>query len=240
MPPLGSRAASTGTAVARAAAPSAATAVPATSAGAASGATAAAASPADAGLPSNPLVAKKDVNVGKLAGAIAARVRTEGVAPICAVGPEASYAAVKAIVLADKYLQETLQGKVLGIVLERVEVRDEETKVLDKVVVVLNVLPMAAITLKDEPEVYSSGNTNVGLMAGLMKGIIDKSGVVTVGGMGPKAVSSFLKAAVICQGYMADNDASNKQLALVPKMQEFQDGSEKKVRMLLGCTPVDK
>jgi len=182
------------------------------------------------------LMASAKSNVGKLAGAIAAQIRTHGVAVVSAVGPQASYMVLKATIIADKYLQDTLSGKRLAVVPKKNDITGEEAGGTDTVGLHLHIRPLPEVEPAVQPDIFSSGNTNVGLMAGLMSNMLKKADVVTLGGMGANAVSSALKATIIAQGFMADTLGETSVLAIVPRMNEFDEGGEKRSRMLLACT----
>ncbi|CAK0830662.1 unnamed protein product [Prorocentrum cordatum] len=106
--------------------------------------------------------------------------------------------------IAERYLAEHLEGRSLGILPSRREFagRDggRDTNGMELLVRTLE-LPAE---LPAEPQVLAAANTNVGLMAGLMANIGERN-VVTVGAMGPDAVSKALKATILTQKYMADS-----------------------------------
>lgn len=180
-------------------------------------------------------------NVGKLAGAIAAQMREHGEAAISVVGPVASYMAVKSIVICNKYLADTLDGKDLGFYPEKLEITGESaTEGVSTVGMMLHIRPVAAVTFGDQPEIFAAGSTNVGLLAGLISNRFKSADVVTVGGMGANAVSSALKATMIAQRYMEESLGKDEVLVLVPKFNEFEEHDEQRMRMLLGCTRVPR
>lgn len=184
-------------------------------------------------------MATRASNIGKLAGAIAAQMREHKLATISAVGPEASYNAVKATVISTKYLAETLKGDRLAIIPEKMDIANNEDGPAT-VGLTLHVRQVPPVQCADEPEIFCAGNTNVGLMAGLMVNRFQNDSVVTVGGMGAKATSSALKATMIAQGYMQEALGDTHALGLLPSMNEFEEHNEQRVRMLLGCTKVLK
>mmetsp|Transcript_78029 Transcript_78029/g.241908 ORF Transcript_78029/g.241908 Transcript_78029/m.241908 type:complete len:144 (-) Transcript_78029:56-487(-) len=71
---------------------------------------------------SGPLMASKSINVGRLAGAIARRVGRSDPCAVDAVGPEAHHKAVKAIIMAGRYLQEESDGKRVAFVAQKVQI----------------------------------------------------------------------------------------------------------------------
>mmetsp|Transcript_96028 Transcript_96028/g.268227 ORF Transcript_96028/g.268227 Transcript_96028/m.268227 type:complete len:186 (+) Transcript_96028:3-560(+) len=179
-------------------------------------------------------------NVGMLAGAMAGQLRSGDAAAVSAIGPAACYATVKAAMIAERYLAEHLEGRSLGILPSRREFagRDggRDTNGMELLVRTLE-LPAE---LPAEPQVLAAANTNVGLMAGLMANILKGGDMVTVGAMGPDAVSKALKATILTQKYMADSlDSGGLALALVPRLNSFEQSGEERTRVLLGCVRVE-
>lgn len=186
-----------------------------------------------------PLMATRTSNIGKLAGAIAAQIRQQGASTLTMVGPQASYNAVKAAVLATGYLEDTLDGQSLALIPAKFDIDSAESQAT--VGLQLDVRTVAGIVPGTQPEIFSAGSTNVGLMAGLMVNRFKEGAtVVTVGGMGAHAVSSALKATMIAQRYMKDDLGEDYTLALVPKYNEFEEQSETKVRLLLACSKIPR
>merc|ERR1711976_591422 len=93
------------------------------------------------------------------------------------------------------------------------------------------------VALPNEPELFCAQNTNVGLLAGLIAGRLNREGVetVTVGSMGDKAASNVLKAVMITKTYMAESLAKDQQLAIVPRFNKFMENDEERMRLLLSC-----
>jgi len=164
-------------------------------------------------------------NVGGLAGAIAAQVRQSGAAKVGTVGPHAWCNALKAVVIAAKYMEADMSGKSLAVVPVKHEIAGEEAhKLTETVGLFLHVRPLPEVPKPPaQPEIFSAGSTYVGLMAGLMAKVLRTAEVVTVGGMGATAVSSALEATIIAQGYMAVSLGGANQLVVVPSINEFQE-----------------
>merc|ERR1719507_431305 len=124
-----------------------------------------------------------------------------------------------------------LQGDSLAFSPEKKDIA-ESLEGMASVGISLHIRSASVDSFANQPEIFSAGNTNVGIMAGLiaerMKG---GARVVTMGGMGANAVSSILKATMIAQGYMSDDLGEEHTLALVPRYNEFEENGEKRVRM---------
>ena len=82
-----------------------------------------------------PLMALSTSNVGGLAGAIAAQVRQSGAAKVGTVGPHAWCNALKAMVIAAKYMEADMAGKSLAVVPVKHEIAGEEAQKLTETVV---------------------------------------------------------------------------------------------------------
>jgi len=190
---------------------------------------------------SQPLVVSRTSNVGKLAGAIIGRIRSNDTKTMSVIGPTAAHMALKAVVIAAGYLNADggAKRRSLAIVPERQELpgrdgREATFGMLIKIHIV------SEPKLEDMPEVYVSQNTNVGQMAGVMMSKLRTGDMVTLAGMGAPAMGNALKATMIAQSYL-DNDSPNDSevrpgtLALVPRSDTFKEDDQERVRMLLSC-----
>merc|ERR1740129_2029971 len=82
------------------------------------------------------LVVSRRTDQGRLAGAVAAQVRSIGTASVVAMGPEAVFVALRAIITAGEFLRRERPGKELAVALEQRSVErrgsaEEEQEELD-------------------------------------------------------------------------------------------------------------
>eukprot|EP00930_Biecheleria_cincta_P090566 TRINITY_DN79970_c0_g1_i1.p1 TRINITY_DN79970_c0_g1~~TRINITY_DN79970_c0_g1_i1.p1 ORF type:complete len:283 (+),score=31.07 TRINITY_DN79970_c0_g1_i1:36-851(+) len=187
------------------------------------------------------LMSAKNVNVGKLAGAIAKRISEHGVCSIDCVGAMPIYSAMKAVSIASGYLGDSHPGQKLCVHHEWVtnpareapSGRQTETKLLR-----VHVRPVAPPSTHDEPELILIGaDTNTGLAAGLISRVIEEKGVAAVAGMGSFAISNAVKAMAIAQTYLEKQDALGERvIGAVVRTETFKEdsGAERK-RMVLSC-----
>eukprot|EP00927_Polykrikos_kofoidii_P079476 TRINITY_DN76260_c0_g1_i1.p1 TRINITY_DN76260_c0_g1~~TRINITY_DN76260_c0_g1_i1.p1 ORF type:complete len:317 (-),score=48.26 TRINITY_DN76260_c0_g1_i1:67-1017(-) len=198
------------------------------------------------------LVAKKGVNLGKLAGAIASRVRDLGEVAVDAVGPDAVYAGVKAAIIADGYLKEVrAAGERLVILPGRRVEAGKETRYADdaKLVAVTLRLRHMRVPPGDElahgaPEtdmpaasdLAASGSSNTGLLAGRISALLRRQESVVVTGMGPAAAAAALKALITSRSNLADVLGEHESLAGVPSFDKITVASgEERIRLVLRC-----
>eukprot|EP00930_Biecheleria_cincta_P049177 TRINITY_DN3441_c0_g1_i1.p1 TRINITY_DN3441_c0_g1~~TRINITY_DN3441_c0_g1_i1.p1 ORF type:complete len:250 (-),score=27.41 TRINITY_DN3441_c0_g1_i1:136-885(-) len=185
-----------------------------------------------------PLISTKDVNIGKLAGALANRIRETGTCSIDCIGPLPIYSAVKAVNIASGYLEESLPGQRLCVHHEwvtqpsREAPSGRETKLLR-----FNVRPVTPPATKDEPElILVSAETNTGLAAGLISRVIEKSGVAALGGMGSHSITNAVKAVAIAQSYLEKREAlGDKVIAAIVRTEKFKESDEDRTRIVLSC-----
>eukprot|EP00929_Paragymnodinium_shiwhaense_P021505 TRINITY_DN1400_c3_g1_i1.p1 TRINITY_DN1400_c3_g1~~TRINITY_DN1400_c3_g1_i1.p1 ORF type:complete len:262 (-),score=51.41 TRINITY_DN1400_c3_g1_i1:230-1015(-) len=186
-----------------------------------------------------PLVATRTSNVGKLAGAVAQRIRNGGQPlQISAVGPDANYMALKAMIIANTYIQENRPGKNFAVVPIKQDpgaVKVPGDFATPTVGILLDLCEVPEVEVPNNPQLNSAHNSNTGLLAGLMAGILNKEDTVTVAAMGAQACSNVLKATMICQGYLAESLGSNGRLALVPRINKFEEHGEERSRVFLTC-----
>eukprot|EP00415_Alexandrium_ostenfeldii_P001120 UN1120 len=154
---------------------------------------------------------------------------------ISAIGPSASYMALKAVVIANGYVREHNPGKSLAVVPEKQQIEGGPEGRQETFGWALEVCSVEDPGPVDKPEIFAAGKTNVGHMAGLMANILNRESVVTVGGMGAEAMSSVLKSTIIAQKYV-EKAGIEDTLALVPRLDQFEEHNEERTRMLLTCT----
>lgn len=190
---------------------------------------------------SKTLVASAKGNSGRLAGAVASSIRLHGAVELIAVGPGATQTAVKAILLANKYLEDTLDGKTLAIIPGKRDVTDGDYAT---VAMELKVRPIPQVegmsSVSQEPNFFCAGNTNVGTMAGLLATLVKKGQVPTIGLMGPAALSSGLKSSILLGEFVSDFLGSSHEIAVVPRRDEFVEQDETRFRIVLGVIRVEK
>mmetsp|Transcript_108418 Transcript_108418/g.209893 ORF Transcript_108418/g.209893 Transcript_108418/m.209893 type:complete len:243 (+) Transcript_108418:41-769(+) len=196
---------------------------------------------AGATIRSPPLIAAHNSNVGKLAGALAGRIRAEDAADVSVIGPAATYAAVKAIMIAGQYLQDNQPGVCLGFspAKQALSVHGGTSGEKETVGLLLHTRAVADPGTQNEPPVFAAGDTNVGNMASLMKTPLGMGNSITIGCMGARAVSSALKATIIATKYMEGDLMQHETLVLVPRYETFKVDSvdsEERVRILLTCS----
>lgn len=194
-------------------------------------------------------MATRTSNVGKFAGALAKQLRDRAAVggeaspwpSVSAVGPTASYMALKGVVIAESYVrgEEAHAAMRLAVIPKRTPTVEGST-MPESVGLLLQVRQVPDLYLPDDPTIFSAHDTNVGLMAGLIAGAMGKAGVVTVGSMGDKATSNVLKATMIAQEYMSESLGQHGRLALIPRLNKFTEKDEERVRMLLTLVRRDE
>mmetsp|Transcript_69557 Transcript_69557/g.192408 ORF Transcript_69557/g.192408 Transcript_69557/m.192408 type:complete len:225 (-) Transcript_69557:7-681(-) len=186
------------------------------------------------------LVSTRSVNVGRLAAAVAARIRTRGRCAVKAVGPLPCHNALKSVVIASSFLHDEHAGKGLAVTPEQDFERRRTApsgRITDTSLMRLQVrlLPRPPVGEGKMPEVFIASGTNVGQAAGMIARITESRGLVTVGGMGPAATSNALKALIIAQSYMAEL-SNGKALVAFVSSEKFKEKSEERTRLVMSCT----
>lgn len=189
-----------------------------------------------------PLISGKDVNVGKMAGALANQIRESGACRIDCIGAMPIYSAVKAVNIASGYLEDSHPGQRLCIHHEWVtQPASEAPAGIDTKLLRFHVKPVTPPSIKDEPElIMVSAKTNTGLAAGLISRVIEQSGGAALSCMGSASVTNAVKAMGIAQSYLAKRDAlgDNKVVGAVVRTEKFMDGNEERTRMILSCMQI--
>lgn len=186
---------------------------------------------------SKPLNCKAQINVGRLAGAVAARVREEHVCEVDTVGPEALHKALKAVVMASRYLGDDLPGKRLAVIAERREL-PANGNLPATVLFKLRVAPLPDLPPSDEPDLYVGRDANPGLIASPLSKKLKNKEVVTISGMGALAMSKAFKAIGVAGVYLSDVLDKGEFIAAMPREQTIKLWDEERVRMLLICRRV--
>ncbi|CAJ1397246.1 unnamed protein product [Effrenium voratum] len=178
-------------------------------------------------------------NVGKLAGALSARLREGAKTTLDSVGPAATYTAIKSIMVAEDYCSQEAQGKVLAVRPEMVKLdprtapsgRETQTVAFRLHVALADPLPEL-----DQELTYMSADTNPGLAARLLVRVVEDKGVVPLACMGDKSCGIALRAIMITEEFLGrNNKLGTKALAFHAKKDTFQQGSEERVRILFQC-----
>jgi len=140
---------------------------------------------------------------GRLAGAVAARLRAETPAVLSAMGPQAAYTAIRAIAIAGDYLRRERPRQELAVTVERTS-SGKDAEGLEMFRLRLNVrLEPKEEKEAEEREVRVAQGTNIGHVASFLARALGESrGVPAIRGMGAAATSQALKAAAIAQGYV--------------------------------------
>merc|ERR1712194_536555 len=154
------------------------------------------------------------------------------------IGPVAAYAALKAVVIASKYLQDLNPGRSLAVIPEKHEISSDDRA--DTMGMLLHCRIVAEPGVVEQPEIFVAADTNTGLMAGLMTNILKEKDHVTIGGMGANSVSNSLKATLIAHKYMQESMGDNEVLALVPSFNQFEENDEERMRMILSCCRTER
>mmetsp|Transcript_79422 Transcript_79422/g.184301 ORF Transcript_79422/g.184301 Transcript_79422/m.184301 type:complete len:299 (+) Transcript_79422:82-978(+) len=188
-----------------------------------------------------PLVAAKTINVGRLAGAIKSRVQQGSPCSVDAVGPEAQHKAVKALIMASRFLQEDGHpGKRMAFMAEKHELAANSPKPPTSMVRLHGRL-FGELAVPESPDLFISGNTNPGLAAKDLASILKEAGldgVASMGGMGALAMSRALKALIIARAIMRRAGAMGRHEVLVamPQLLQVQVHDEERFRFVLNCT----
>mmetsp|Transcript_14746 Transcript_14746/g.23393 ORF Transcript_14746/g.23393 Transcript_14746/m.23393 type:complete len:271 (+) Transcript_14746:69-881(+) len=190
--------------------------------------------------PSDNLICGAQSNVGRLAGAIAGRVREKGHCTIDCVGAMPCYTALKAVVIASGYLTESHPGQILTVHPAKDKLAPREApsgRITETVLTRIYVRPMPTPSKKDEPDLILIGtDTNAGLAAGLLSKVFETNGVAAVTGMGSRAMSQALKAVAIAQTYLQQNKVlDTEELVAAVRTESFKEGDEDRIRMVLTC-----
>eukprot|EP00933_Yihiella_yeosuensis_P004585 TRINITY_DN108956_c0_g1_i1.p1 TRINITY_DN108956_c0_g1~~TRINITY_DN108956_c0_g1_i1.p1 ORF type:complete len:259 (-),score=62.33 TRINITY_DN108956_c0_g1_i1:40-816(-) len=193
------------------------------------------------------IVSTSEANVGKLAGAVAARIRHTGWCNVDCVGAKPSYSALKAIKIATGYLaaEGGFAGKTLAIhpikdILAAKEApsgRQTRTALMR-----FHVRPMSTPIKEEEPELILIGtDTNAGLAAALVSKVLETKGAAVLTGMGHQAMSQAVKTILVAQTYMLKSGTLDDKVVFgAVRTETFKEGDEDRVRMVLSCKTMDR
>lgn len=149
------------------------------------------------------LVVARGTEPGRLAGAVAARLRADAPAHVSAMGPSAAYVALRAIARAGEYLHRERPRHELAVTVQRSSAgKDSEGLEMFGMRLVVRLEAKADVEAK-EREVRVAQATNIGHVASfLARALAESKGLPALRGMGPAAACQALKAAAIAQGYV--------------------------------------
>mmetsp|Transcript_82263 Transcript_82263/g.129523 ORF Transcript_82263/g.129523 Transcript_82263/m.129523 type:complete len:251 (+) Transcript_82263:64-816(+) len=190
----------------------------------------------------NPLVSTTTSNVGRFAGAIAGRIRERSSCHVDAIGPAALYNAVKSIVIAGTYLNESHAGQCLAAFPEKINVADNHTEDnrVSKAWRVKVALIKSTVEELSDPALYVARDTNTGLLAGLVAKGLKERGQTDLGAMGAPAISNAFKALLITRTYMKEDlDLQKETIVATARSNAFKISSgEERSRIILSCIRV--
>lgn len=183
-----------------------------------------------------PLKCNAKINVGKLAGAIRLRVLRDSFCEIDTVGPDAALQAVKSVIFATRYLQETHGQGQLAFSLRKVPL---PAKSVEEPATTLlrfrpRLLPARDAWNDNESQVVTSADSNPGQLAAEISKHVQEKGSVEVVGMGAVATSRGLKAAVIAETFL-NSSISRGELLVAPSMQSVHYPTGVRWRVALNC-----
>mmetsp|Transcript_67132 Transcript_67132/g.174813 ORF Transcript_67132/g.174813 Transcript_67132/m.174813 type:complete len:203 (-) Transcript_67132:12-620(-) len=185
--------------------------------------------------PLRPLMCPAGSNVGRLAGAVAARIRQGAACEIEAVGPEAQHKAVKAVGMASRYLQDDNAGSRLVFVPRRASLAAGRGGQPETVMLRLQCHLLAGLESTDSRDVIVGGDTNPGLAAKTVQEVLAQRSVATIGGMGPMAMSRALKTLVVANVYMRKSLRPGEAILAAPSVEDAGPDGDR-IRFLLTCT----
>lgn len=150
-----------------------------------------------------PLSSAKDINIGRLAGAIANRLRRDEACEIRAVGPSAQHSAVKAIIMVHEWFKK--DGEFTGISFA-LDVRQvdlpSDGHLPPSKMCHIELLPIRRELGSEKPHEFVRGDDNPGLVAGKLKNRLQHFPSIELSSMGPMATSRALKALIIAKTYI--------------------------------------
>lgn len=176
------------------------------------------------------LVASADVEIGKLGGAIAGRVRKSGRVTVRSIGSKAAYRCIKAIVTATDYVRQdggNSSSSALAVRLaEQVSTEDGDDGARRTVMIF-------EAELRDLPgpqsgsasrELIIGAQTNAGKAAAAIAAVMrqGKDAAALIRAMGANAVHQALISAALAQKYL-NNDGDGVKFVVVPT---FEDKNE--------------
>ncbi|CAE8584972.1 unnamed protein product [Polarella glacialis] len=150
-----------------------------------------------------------------------------------AIGPEACYKAVKSIMLASDYIQDSHPDMQIAFELQRVKAPARGSNP-ETVKVRFHTALVQKLPVPDRPDVVAAKDTNPGLAAAELTRLLmqkGQTGIAVVGGMGPYAMHMSLKTVQMASRYMQKHMKENETLLAVACSQAVPakdgDGGEK-------------
>jgi len=173
-----------------------------------------------------PLRASRTTEFSKLGGAIAAQLRDSGTASVSAMGPTATYTAVRALVAA--------RGFVLGQKLDEellVSLREEIT---DKDVRMEFDVRLAAAPEVTEVAVPVAHSTNTGQLASFVATtLVKESRTPALHFLGPLATSQALKSLLIATTFVKRD--GRQKVSFAPRRSKTNTDGKKQIQLVLSC-----
>merc|ERR1719419_2051661 len=152
-----------------------------------------------------------------------------------AVGPEAQHKAVKALIMASRYLQDGHRGQRMAFRAEKVDLPERGPGEPATSMLRLHACMLPELTARATPNVFVSRDTNPGLAAKELADVLKRECVGCMGGMGAFAMSRALKAMVIAGIFMRRSLRGREVAAAMPQLQHLQVHDEERVRFVLTC-----
>lgn len=185
-----------------------------------------------------PLVSTATVNVGKLAGAVAARIRKgESCMVDAAGGPEASFNAVKCLKLASEYIQDSHPRMQVAFELQKVTIAADED-LPDAEAMRFHTILVKQRSMPKRSDIASSKNMDPRKTAtDLSKILQDRpTGAAAVSIIGPDAMSMALETVLLANTYLLNDLKEGQALLAVASSHELEkrDGSKKR-QWWLNC-----
>lgn len=197
-------------------------------------------------------MAATDLNVGKLAGAVAGDIRDHNLCHIEAVGPASCHKALKSLVMATRYLQDRGQAspeQSLVFVPSKVAIpasEDSDGGVRPETTMITFTIWLPSADSCDErlqgfkkPDIFAGRESNPGLLAGELAAFLKTRGYrgsAEMVAMGAASSSKALKAIIIARVYLADVlTEAGQTLAVVAGEETLRVSGDEKVRMVLSC-----
>lgn len=154
-----------------------------------------------------PLSSAKDINTGKLAGAIANRLRNAEVCEIDAVGPESQHSAIKAISMAQQWFEKDgeFPGTCFAVHPHSVDIPATGSLPPSKMCRMRLRPVRGRADGREQPDIWVGRDANPGLLAGNLKNMLARFPRVELTSMGAVATSRALKALIIANKYVRDS-----------------------------------
>jgi len=181
------------------------------------------------------LMASATADVSKLGGAVAARLRQSGSAVIGAVGPQAAYRSIKAVVSATEYLRQDEGAPRDQSLAMRLSERPVPQKLDDgggfrRTVMTFEVEPhqVSEVPRPVTRDIIVGAQTNAGKAAAAVAGIMkqDKTATARTKAMGAAAIHQALVAHSLAQEYL-NKDGHGVKFVILPQFEDMEGNSQK-------------